>query len=73
MAMDPRYKVFDVTPDPEELTWTATIEDAINQQAQEGWQLVTAFQREHQALQAGSAVTHLPGQVSTVLIFRRTA
>jgi hypothetical protein len=73
MAVDPRYKVIDVSPDPEELTWTAQIEGVINQQAREGWELVTAFQREHEALQAGSTVTHLPGLVSTVLVFRRTA
>ena len=72
MAMDPRYKVIDVNPDPEELTWTAKIEDAINQQAREGWDLVSAFQREHEALQTGSTVGHVPGLISTVLIFRRT-
>jgi hypothetical protein len=72
MAMDPRYKVIDVNPDPEELTWTAQMEDAINQQAREGWELVTAFQREHEALQTGSTVTHVAGLISTVLVFRRT-
>ena len=28
--MDPHYKVSDVNPDPQELTWTAQIEDAMN-------------------------------------------
>jgi len=73
MAMDPRYKVIDVNPEPEELKWTAQIEDAIHQQAREGWELVSAFQREHEAQQVGSAVTHLPGLVSTVLVFHRPA
>ena len=73
MATDRRYKVIDMNPDPGEATWTSQVEDVLNEQAREGWELVTAFQREHEALQVGSAVTHLPGLVSTVLVFRRTA
>ena len=73
MAIDRRYKVIDVSPDPDEPIWTTQVEDVLNQQARDGWELVTAFQREHQAQQVGSAVTHLPGLVTTVLVFRRTA
>jgi hypothetical protein len=72
MASERRYKVLDVSPDPPEQTWSAQIEETINRQALGGWELVTAFQREHEALQAGSTVTHLPGLVSTVLIFKQT-
>jgi hypothetical protein len=49
------------------------VEDVLNQQAQEGWELVSVFQREHEAQQVGSVVTHLPGLVSTVLDFHRLA
>ena len=73
MATDRRYKVIDMNPDPGEATWTSQVEDVLNEQAREGWELVTAFQREHEALQVGSAVTHIPGLVSTVLVFQRTA
>jgi hypothetical protein len=73
MAIDRRYKVVDLSPDPGELTWAMQIEAVINEQAREGWEVVTAFQREHEALQVGSTVTHLPGLVSTVLVFKRTA
>ena len=73
MATDRRYKVIDMSPDPGEATWTSQVEDVLNEQAREGWELVTAFQREHEALQVGSAVTHLPGLVTNVLVFRRTA
>ena len=70
MATTLRYKVMDMSPD--EHAWTAHMEDAINQQAQEGWELVTAFQREHEAQQVGSGTVHLPSLVSTTLIFKRT-
>jgi hypothetical protein len=73
MAIDLRYKIMDLSPDPPDPTWTKQVEDVINQQAREGWELVTAFQREHLAEQVGSTVTHLPGLVSTVLVFKRTA
>jgi hypothetical protein len=73
MAIDPRYKIIDVNPDPDEGVWTTHMEDVINEHAREGWELVTAFQREHEALQVGSTVTHLPGLVSTVLVFKRAA
>jgi uncharacterized protein DUF4177 len=72
MAIDGHYKVIDVSPDPDESIWTTEVENVLHQQAREGWELVTAFQREHQAQQVGSVVTHLPGLVSTVLVFRRT-
>ena len=66
-----RYKVMDISPD--EATWMTYMEDAINQQALDGWELVTAFQREHVAQQVGSGTVHLPSLVSTALIFRRIA
>jgi len=61
----------DISPD--EATWMTYMEDAINQQALDGWELVTAFQREHVAQQVGSGTVHLPSLVSTALIFRRIA
>ena len=64
-----RYKVMDVSPD--ESTWTAHMEDVINQQAQEGWELVTALQRQHEAQQVGSTTVHVPSLVSMVLVFKR--
>jgi hypothetical protein len=64
-----RYKVMDVSPD--ESTWTAHMEDVINQQAQEGWELVSAFQRQHEAQQVGSTTVHVSSLVSTVLVFKR--
>ena len=72
MATNRRYKVIDMSPDPGETTWTSQVEDVLNEQAREGWELVTVFQREHEALQTGSTVTHVPGLISTVLVFRRT-
>jgi Domain of unknown function (DUF4177) len=65
-----RYKVIDLNPD--ERAWPVHMEDAINQQAQEGWELVTAFQRQHEAQQVGSTTVHIPSLVSTVLIFKRS-
>jgi hypothetical protein len=64
-----RYKVMDLSPD--ESAWTAYMEDVMNQQIQEGWELVTAFQRQHEAQQVGSTTVHVPSLVSTVLIFKR--
>jgi hypothetical protein len=64
-----RYKVMDVSPD--ESIWTAHTEDVINQQAREGWELVTGFQRQHEAQQVGSTTVHVPSLVSTVLVFKR--
>ena len=63
------YKVIDLT----------TLDDALpehmahllNQQAQEGWALVTSFQRTHKALQVGSTIAPVPGLLSTVLVFKR--
>ena len=63
------YKVLDVSPHDE--VWSAHLEDVLCQQAQEGWELVTAFQRQHEATQVGSTTVHLPSLVSTVLIFKR--
>jgi len=48
------------------------MEDLLNHQAQEGWELVTSFQRVHEALQVGSTLAPVSGLVSTVLVFKRT-
>jgi hypothetical protein len=64
-----RYKVMDLNPD--EPTWTVHMEDLLNQQAREGWELVTAFQRQHEAQQVGSTTVHVPSLVSTVLVFKK--
>ena len=63
------YKVIDLSLHDD--AWPAYMEDVLNQQAQEGWELVTCFQRAHQALQVGSTTVHVPGLVSTVLVFKR--
>jgi hypothetical protein len=47
------------------------MEDVLNEQAQEGWELVTGFERTHEALQVGSTTGPVPGLVSTVLVFKR--
>jgi uncharacterized protein DUF4177 len=47
------------------------MEDVINQQAREGWELVSAFQRQHEAQQVGSTTVLMPSLVSTVLVFKR--
>jgi hypothetical protein len=47
------------------------MEDILNHQAEEGWELVTSFQRTHKALQVGSTIAPVPGLVSTVLVFKR--
>jgi hypothetical protein len=63
------YKVLDVNPHDED--WSAYLENVLLQQAEEGWELVTAFQRQHEATQVGSTTVHVPSLVSTVLIFKR--
>jgi hypothetical protein len=49
----------------------AHMEHLLNQQAQEGWELVTSFQRTHKALQVGSTIAPVLGLISTVLVFKR--
>ena len=63
------YKVLDLSPHDE--GWSAYLEHVLLQQAEDGWELVTAFQRQHEATQVGSGTVHLPSLVSTVLIFKR--
>jgi hypothetical protein len=63
------YKVLDLSPHDE--GWSAYLENVLLQQAEEGWELVTAFQRQHEATQVGSTTVHVPSAVSTVLIFKR--
>jgi Domain of unknown function (DUF4177) len=63
------YKVVDLSSHDE--AWPAYLEDVLNQHAQEGWELVTAFERAHEATQVGSTTVHVPSLVSTVLIFKR--
>lgn len=47
------------------------MENVLNQQTEEGWELVTSFQRTHKALQVGSTTVYVPGLVSTVLVFKK--
>jgi len=63
------YKVIDLSPHSD--AWPADMEDVLNEQAQEGWELVTGFERTHEALQVGSTTGPVPGLVSTVLVFKR--
>jgi hypothetical protein len=63
------YKVIDLSPHGD--AWPASMEDILNHQAQEGWELVNGFERTHEALQVGSTAVHVPGLVSTVLVFKR--
>jgi hypothetical protein len=63
------YKVIDVNPHAEDAL--ASLEDVLNHEAEEGWELVTSFQRTHKALQVGSTIAPVLGFVSTVLVFKR--
>jgi hypothetical protein len=63
------YKVIDLSPHDEDSL--ASMEDVLNQQTEEGWELATSFQRTHKTLQVGSSTVHVPGLVSAVLIFKR--
>src|SRR5262245_42039543 len=59
------YKVIDLGFHDEDAL--ASLKDILNHQVEEGWELVTSFQRSHQALQVGSTITPVPGLVSTIL------
>ena len=63
------YKVVDL--DSHDEPWSPYLEKVLNQHAQDGWELVSAFQRSHEATQVGSTTVHIPSLVSTVLIFKR--
>ena len=63
------YKVIDLSPHDEDAL--ASLEDILNHQAAEGWELVTSFQRTPKALQVGSTIAPVPGLVSAVLVFKR--
>jgi hypothetical protein len=63
------YKVIDLNSD--DPASPAHMENILNQQAQEGWELVTSFQRTHKALQVGSTIAPVAGRASTVLVFKR--
>jgi len=63
------YKVIDLNALDDALP--AHLEHLLNQQAQEGWALVTSFQRTHKALQVGSTIAPVPGLLSTILVFKR--
>jgi len=63
------YKVLDLSPHAEGCL--AHLENVLLQQAEEGWELVTAFERQHEATQVGSTTVHVPSLVSTVLILKR--
>jgi hypothetical protein len=47
------------------------VQETLKQQAEEGWELVAALQREHEAQQVGSTTVHVPSLISTVLIFKK--
>jgi hypothetical protein len=64
------YKVLELNP--EDQGWATQVEVAISEQSQAGWELVTMFEREHQAQQVGSGTVHVPGLVSLAMIFKRT-
>jgi hypothetical protein len=63
------YKVIDLNSHDD--ASPAHMEHILNQQAQEGWELVTSFQRTDKTLQVGSTIAPVPGLVSTVLVFKR--
>lgn len=63
------YKVIDLNALDDALP--AHMEYLLNQQVQEGWELVTSFQRTHKALQVGSTIAPILGPTSTVLVFKR--
>jgi len=63
------YKVIDLSSHDDDSP--AHMEDILNHQAEEGWELVTSFQRTHKALQVGSTIAPVPGLVSTMLVFKR--
>jgi hypothetical protein len=63
------YKVIDLGLQDEDAL--ASLEDILNHQVEEGWELVTSFQRTHKALQVGSTIAPVPGLLSTVLVFKR--
>jgi hypothetical protein len=63
------YKVIDLNSHDD--ASPAHMENLLNQQAQEGWELVTSFQHTHTALQVGSTIAPVPGLISTVLVFKR--
>jgi hypothetical protein len=63
------YKVIDLGLHEEDAL--ASLEDLLNHQVEEGWELVTSFPRTHTALQVGSTIAPVPGLVSTVLVFKR--
>jgi hypothetical protein len=62
------YKVIDLNSHDD--ASPAHMEHLLTRQAEEGWELVTSFQRTHKALQVGST-TPVPGLISTVLVFKR--
>lgn len=63
------YKVIDLNSDDD--TSPAHMANILNQQAEDGWELVTSFQHTHKALQVGSTIAPVPGLISTVLVFKR--
>jgi hypothetical protein len=63
------YKVIDLNSDDD--TSPAHMANILNQQVEDGWELVTSFQHTHKALQVGSTIAPVPGLISTVLVFKR--
>jgi hypothetical protein len=69
MTTTKSYKVLDLSP--HEVGWSAHLENILLQQAEDGWELVTAFERQHEATQVGSTTVPVASLVGTVLIFKR--
>jgi hypothetical protein len=63
------YKVIDLNSHDD--ASPAHLENILNRQAEEGWELVTSCQRTHKALQVGSTIAPVPSLISTVLVFKR--
>jgi hypothetical protein len=63
------YKVIDLNAHDD--ASSAHLANLLNEQAEDGWALVTSFPHTHKALQVGSTIAPVPGLVSTILVFKR--
>ena len=67
-----RYKVMQLIPD--DRPWIEQVEQLLSEQAQAGWELVTAFQYQGAAPQrADPMVQSLSHVASTIFIFKQPA
>ena len=58
MTTTMQYKIIDLDPDPH--PWMQRVQETLEQQAVEGWELVATLQREHEAQQVGSTTGACP-------------